>query len=93
MPGRRKIDQMAFQSRADLQNHAIGWLQRGYSSLDGGNADTISTDLAVIWGMSDKTVAPQRGTEKKVCRDSCNVPAEAMSCLAQLIFNFGKRGD
>ncbi len=28
--------QMAFQARADCQNHAIGWLQRGYSSLGGG---------------------------------------------------------
>ena len=27
---------MAFQPRADLQNQAIGWLQREYSSLDGG---------------------------------------------------------
>ena len=28
--------QMGFQPRADLQNQAIGWLQRGYGSLDGG---------------------------------------------------------
>ncbi len=28
---------MAFQARADYQNHAIGWLQRGYSALGGGN--------------------------------------------------------
>ena len=27
---------MAFQARADYQNHAIGWLHRGYSSLGGG---------------------------------------------------------
>ncbi len=27
---------MAFQTRADLQNQAIGWLQRGYTSLGGG---------------------------------------------------------
>ena len=27
---------MAFQSLADLQNLAIGWLQRGYSSVGGG---------------------------------------------------------
>ena len=27
---------MAFQARADLQNHVIGWLQRGYSSLGDG---------------------------------------------------------
>ncbi len=31
-----KNDRMAFQARADYQNHAIGWLQRGYSSLGGG---------------------------------------------------------
>ncbi len=31
-----KYRQMAFQSRADLQNHAIGWLQWGYSSLGSG---------------------------------------------------------
>ncbi len=31
-----KSDRMAFQARADSQNHAIGWLQRGYSSLGGG---------------------------------------------------------
>ena len=28
-----KLVQMGFQSRADPQNHAIGWLQRGYSPL------------------------------------------------------------
>ncbi len=31
-----KNDRMAFQARADCQNQAIGWLQRGYSSLGGG---------------------------------------------------------
>ena len=31
-----KSGQMAFQTRAYLQNHAIGWLQRGCSSLGGG---------------------------------------------------------
>ncbi len=31
-----KSGQMAFQAWADRQNHAIGWLQRGYSSLGGG---------------------------------------------------------
>jgi len=31
-----KNDRVAFQARADYQNHAIGWLQRGYSSLGGG---------------------------------------------------------
>ena len=31
-----KSGQMAFQTRADLQNHAIGWLQSGCSSLGGG---------------------------------------------------------
>ncbi len=31
-----KNDRMAFQARADCQNQAIGWLQRGYSSFDGG---------------------------------------------------------
>ncbi len=33
-----KSGQMAFQARADLQNQAIGWLQRGYSFLDGSTA-------------------------------------------------------
>ena len=27
---------MAFQTKADLQNQAIGWLRKGYSSLGGG---------------------------------------------------------
>ena len=27
---------MAFRTRADLQNQAIGWLRKGYSSLGGG---------------------------------------------------------
>ena len=27
---------MAFQARTDCQNHAIGWLQRGYSPLGAG---------------------------------------------------------
>ena len=31
-----KNDRMAFQARADYQNHAIGWLQRGYNSFGGG---------------------------------------------------------
>ena len=31
-----KNDRMAFQARADYQNHAIGWLQRGYSPLGAG---------------------------------------------------------
>ena len=31
-----KNDRMAFQAWADYQNHAIGWLQRGYRSLGGG---------------------------------------------------------
>ncbi len=31
-----KNDRKAFQARADYQNHAIGWLQRGYSTLGGG---------------------------------------------------------
>ena len=31
-----KNDRMAFQVRADYQNHAIGWLQKGYSSSGGG---------------------------------------------------------
>ncbi len=43
-----KNDRMAFQARADHQNHAIGWLPRGYSSLGGG------TDVRFprIWGLS-----------------------------------------
>ncbi len=28
-----KTGRMAFQARGDYQNHAIGWLQRGYSPL------------------------------------------------------------
>ena len=28
-----KSGRMAFQARGDYQNHAIGWLQRGYSPL------------------------------------------------------------
>ncbi len=31
-----KNDRMAFQARADCQNHAIGWLRRKLCSLDGG---------------------------------------------------------
>ena len=49
--GWRKNDRVAFQARADYQNHAIGWLHRGYSSLGGGKV-VISTNLDGIWGMS-----------------------------------------
>ena len=31
-----KSGQMAFQTRADLQNQAIGWLRKGCRSLGGG---------------------------------------------------------
>ena len=31
-----KNDRVAFQARADYQNHAIGWLHRVYNSLGGG---------------------------------------------------------
>ena len=34
--GGEENDRMAFQALVDYQNHAIGWLQRGYSSLGGG---------------------------------------------------------
>jgi len=43
---------MAFQTRADLQNQAIGWLRKGYSSLGGGDGGTICTNLDGIWAMS-----------------------------------------
>ena len=33
-----KSGQMAFLTRADLQNQAIGWLRQGCSSLGGGTA-------------------------------------------------------
>jgi len=45
---------MAFRTRTDLQNQAIGWLRKGYSPLGGGKGGTISTVLDVIWGMSVK---------------------------------------
>ena len=32
-----KSGQMVFQTRAGLQNHAIGWLRTGCSSLGGGS--------------------------------------------------------
>ena len=32
----RKMTEWPSQARADYQNHAIGWLHRGYSSLGGG---------------------------------------------------------
>ena len=32
----KRNDQMAFHALADYQNHVIGWLQRGYSSLGDG---------------------------------------------------------
>ena len=35
-PDDERNDQMAFQAWADYQNLAIGWLQRGCSSLGGG---------------------------------------------------------
>ena len=35
-PDGEKNDRIAFQARADLQNQAIGWLRKGYSSLGGG---------------------------------------------------------
>ena len=37
-----KFGQMAFQTRADLQNQAIGWLRKGCSSLGGGMAVRFS---------------------------------------------------
>ena len=36
-----KKDRVAFQARADYQTHAIGWLQRGYSSLGGDRMASI----------------------------------------------------
>ena len=36
LPEWRKTGQMAFRTRAVLQNQAIGWLRKGYSSLGGG---------------------------------------------------------
>ncbi len=50
-----KLVQMGFQSRADPQNHAIGWLQGDIIPCwwDGG---TISTNLDVIWGMSVESI-------------------------------------
>ena len=36
-----KNDRVAFQAPADYQNHAIGWLHRGYSSLGGGKVVRI----------------------------------------------------
>ncbi|MCZ6530321.1 MAG: hypothetical protein O6949_08315 [Chloroflexi bacterium] len=35
-------DRMAFRARADLQNQAIGWMRKGYSSLGGGTVVRIS---------------------------------------------------
>ena len=57
-----KNDRVAFQARADYQNHAIGWLHRGYSSLGGGESGTISTNLDGIWGMS---VEPDFGGQRR----------------------------
>ena len=41
---------MAFQARTDYQNHAIGWLQRGYSFLGGGTV----VQFLRIWMSSGK---------------------------------------
>ncbi len=37
-----KSGQMAFRTRAGLQNHAIGWLRKGCGSLGGGTAVRFS---------------------------------------------------
>ena len=48
MSGCEKNDRVAFQARADYQNHAIGWLHRGYSSLAVGKWYDF-TNLDGIW--------------------------------------------
>ncbi len=45
-----KFGQMDFQTKADLQNQAIGWLLSWRW-----NGGTISTNLDGIWGMSAYT--------------------------------------
>ncbi len=49
----QKSGKMAFRTRAELQNQAIGWLRKGCRYLGSGMCGMISTDLDVIWGMSD----------------------------------------
>ena len=41
---------MAFQTRTDLQNQAIGWLRMGCRSLGGGTV----VRFPIIWGLSGK---------------------------------------
>ena len=52
-----KSGPMAFQTRTDRHNQAIGWLRKGLWRWNGG---TISTVLEVIWGMSVNTVQLRR---------------------------------
>ena len=62
--GGEKNDRVAFQARADYQNHAIGWLHRGYSSLGGGK---VASFQEFGWYMGNvievKTVKVYRWTE------------------------------
>ncbi len=59
-----KSDRLAFQARADYQNHALGWLQRGYNSLGGRKVARFpriwmlsgECRLKVIWEMSNISV-------------------------------------
>ncbi len=54
-----KSGQMAFQTRADLQYQAIGWLRKGCSSLGGGTWYDFP-EFGVIWEMSAKMNAGDR---------------------------------
>ena len=58
---------MAFQPRADLQNQAIGWLQREYSYLDGWYGGMISANLEVIWVMSVQTGTNRSDVDHAIC--------------------------
>lgn len=49
-----KSDRMAFRARAELHNHAIGWLQKGIQFPWRSDAGTILTNLVVIWRLSAK---------------------------------------
>ncbi len=47
-----KMTEWPSKLRADYQNHAIGWLQRGVQFSWRWDSGTISTNSEVIWEMS-----------------------------------------
>ena len=80
-----KNDRVAFQARADYQNHAIGWLHRGYSSLGGGKVVRFPR----IWMVYGECRLKQ-GIEPQVLTLHSDRGAPMTSkCTAQLLADLG----